>query len=130
MIVLPDTNAVIRYLTRDNEALFAKAKDFFDGVLEGRSKTILLESDVAECIHVLTKVYRVPREEASHSLIGILRYKGIVNGDREELVSALKLFSDQKIDIVDCILCAKASKPGFSLLSLDGELAKLYREEP
>jgi predicted nucleic-acid-binding protein len=127
VIVLPDTNVIVRYLTKDNEALFTKAKDFFDGVLEGRSKAIVLESVVVECIYVLTKVYRVPREEASRSMINVLRYKGIVNSDKQQLILALELFSGRSIGIVDCILCVKASKPDSSLLSFDDGLVKLYR---
>ena len=33
---LPDTNTIIRYLVRDDEPLYLKAKDFFDKVKTGR----------------------------------------------------------------------------------------------
>lgn len=122
---LPDTNILIRYLTRDDEALYARAKEFFDRVKEGSAKAIILESVIAECIYVLTKIYKVPKNRAAESLIDILRYKGIANDDKKELILALSLFSERNIDIVDCILCVKAAGPDTSLFSFDSELNKM-----
>jgi predicted nucleic-acid-binding protein len=107
------------------ESLYAKAKEFFDKVKEGSAKAIILESVIAECIYVLTKIYRVPKRRAAESLIDILRYKGIANDDQKELILALSLFSERSIDIVDCILCVKAASPDRSLLSFDSELNKI-----
>ena len=122
---LPDTNILIRYLTRDDEALYAGAKEFFDKVKEGSTRAVILESVIAECVYVLTKIYKVPKNRAAESLSDILHYKGIVNHDQQELIRALALFSERNIDIVDCILCLKAASPNTSLFSFDGELNKL-----
>jgi predicted nucleic-acid-binding protein len=48
----------------------------FDEVKDGRTKAIILESVIAESVYVLTKIYAVPRDRATRSLIDILRYKG------------------------------------------------------
>lgn len=122
---IPDTNAIIRYLVRDNDALYAKSKEFFDRIKNGSDKAIILESVVAESIYVLTKVYKVPKNKAASSLTDILHYKGIVNEDRDELISALGLFSEHAIDIVDCILCAKTLEPEMVLFSFDDDLIKM-----
>jgi len=122
---LPDTNIIIRYLTRDDEDLYVKAKDFFDEVRDGSKKAIILESVVAESIYVLTKIYKAPRDVSAESLIDILHYKGIVNDDKDELIRALTLFAKKKLDIVDCVLCAKSSKAGSDLFSFDVELNKI-----
>ena len=122
---LPDTNILIRYLTRDDESLYVRAKEFFDKVKEGSTRAIILESVIAECIYVLTKIYKVPKNKAAESLIDILRYKGIANDDQKELILALALFSERNIDIVDCILCVKAAGPDTSLFSFDSELNKM-----
>jgi predicted nucleic-acid-binding protein len=116
---------LIRYLVRDNESLFGKAKDFFDQVKAGSVRAVILESVIAECIYILTKIYKVPRNEAAESLIDILRYKGIANHDQRELIRALALFSERNLDIVDCILCVKAATPHLSLFSFDRELNKM-----
>ena len=122
---LPDTNILVRYLTRDDEPLYARAKEFFDQVKEGSMRAIILESVIAECIYVLTKIYKVPKSRAAESLIDILHYKGIANNDQKELIRALTLFSEQSIDIVDCILCVKAAGPNTSLFSFDSDLNKM-----
>lgn len=124
---LPDTNIIVRYLVGDNATLHAKAKTFFDKVKNGSEKAIILESVVAECVYVLTKIYKVPREKAAGSLIDILHYKGIANDDQKELIHALTLFSGHNLDIVDCILAAKVLDSGDNLFSFDKELSRLTR---
>ena len=125
---LPDTNTIVRYLVADDAALHAKAKDFFDKVKQGDVKAVILESVIAECIYVLTKIYKVPRDRAAGSLIDLMHYKGIANGDQQELIRALTLFSERGLDIVDCILCAKASAAGDHLFTFDADLQKLSRQ--
>ncbi len=123
---LPDTNTIVRYLVADEPAQHAKAKEFFDRVKSGSVKTVIIESVIAECIYVLTKIYKVPRGRAASSLIDILHYKGIANGDQQDLIRALSLFSEQGLDIVDCILCAKVAA-GNNLFTFDAELNKLVK---
>jgi predicted nucleic-acid-binding protein len=124
---LPDTNTIVRYLVADDPTLHVKAKEFFDKVKNGSVKAVILESVIAECIYVLTKIYRVPRDRAAKSLIDLLHYKGIANDDRRELIQALSLFSEHRLDIVDCILCAKTMTTGDYLFTFDTEMNKLIR---
>ncbi len=124
---LPDTNAIVRYLVGDDHLQHVKAKEFFDKVKQGGAKAVILESVITECIYVLTKIYKVPRDRAAGSLIDLLRYKGIANDDQQELIRALTLFSDQGLDIVDCILCSKAASSGDHLFTFDADLNKLLR---
>ncbi len=126
---LPDTNTIVRYLVADDPALHEKAKEFFDRVKRGGEKAFILESVIAECVYVLTKIYQVPRANTAGSLIDLLHYPGIVNDDRQELIRALSLFSEKGLDIVDCILYAKAASGGDSLFTFDEALNKLVRRE-
>ena len=96
----------------------------FDEVKDGRTKAIILESVIAESVYVLTKIYAVPRDRAARSLIDILRYKGIANDDQKVLIRALSLFSQSRIDMVDCLLCAKAAEHERALFSFDRDLIK------
>lgn len=124
---LPDTNTIVRYLVADDPSLHAKAKEFFDKVKHGGVKAVILESVIAECVYVLTKIYKVPRDRVAESLIDILRYKGIANNDQQELIRALTLCSEHGLDIVDCILCAKAASAEGHLFTFDADLNKLVR---
>jgi predicted nucleic-acid-binding protein len=111
---------------KDDEHFYGKAKEFFDNVKSGNTKAAIIESVIAECIYVLTKVYKVPKSKAAESLIDILHYKGIANDDRKELIGALTLFSENNIDIVDCILCIKAVGDKVCLFSFDDQLNKIH----
>jgi predicted nucleic-acid-binding protein len=122
---LPDTNVIVRYLVNDDPALFARAKAFFDKVKQGAEKASLLESVLAECVYVLTKIYKVPRIETASALIDLLQYRGISNSDKAELIDALQLYSAKNIDIVDAILCARAGEENFSLFTFDKTLQKV-----
>lgn len=48
-----------------------------------------------ECVYVLTKFYKVPKKDASAKLYELLRYRGVMNDDRDELVEALTTFADK-----------------------------------
>jgi predicted nucleic acid-binding protein len=122
---LPDTNTIVRYLVADHPAWHRKAKEFFDQVKLGDTRAVILESVVAECVYVLTKIYKVPRDRAARSLIDLLHYKGIANDDQQDLIRALALFSERGMDIVDCILSAKAASGGDHLFTFDAELSRL-----
>ena len=122
---LPDTNTIIRYLIKDDMNQYLIAEAFFTKVLTGEERALILESVLVECIYILMKIYKVPKEEASVSLIELLHYKGIQNRDRNELITALKLFSEKNLDIVDCILSARAKKSDYILFTFDKDLKKI-----
>ena len=119
---LPDTNTILRYLLKDNITQYDTASNFFEKVRSGNEKAIILESVLVECVYVLTKFYKVPKDESSVRLQELLRYKGIVNKDKKELTEALTMFADKNIDIVDCILCVKAENYNMALFSFDKDL--------
>ncbi|HHO48852.1 MAG TPA: type II toxin-antitoxin system VapC family toxin [Desulfobacteraceae bacterium] len=122
---LPDTNALLRYLLRDNPVQYEEAERYFDSIRTGGKKALLLESVLVECVYVLTKFYQVPKSEAVEALSALLRYKGIVNDDKDILLDALALFAAENIDLVDCILLAAARHTQIRLFSFDKKLIKL-----
>ena len=126
---LPDTNTIVRYLMNDDPVLFGKAKEFFDKVKNGEIRAVILESVVAECIYVLIKIYRVPKDKAAGRLMDILRYKGMVNKDKQELIQALGLFRKENLDIVDCLLYAKALAGEDQIFTLDSDLTRLAKRD-
>jgi predicted nucleic-acid-binding protein len=123
-VSLPDTNFILRYLLRDNEAHFVESSEYFEMVRGGKEAVLISESVLVECIYVLTKHYNVPRIEASNSLSGILLYKGVINPDREILLKALTLFAESALDPVDCILLQRNALEGHSIRTFDKALLK------
>jgi predicted nucleic-acid-binding protein len=127
MTILPDTNIILRYLIHDNETQFKTADQFFEKVRLGTARALILEGVIVECVYVLTKFYKIPRNEAAEKLESILRYKGIVNKDKEELINSLEIFVQKNIDIVDSIISVKSKSQGYALFSFDEKLMKLKK---
>ena len=123
--VIPDTNVILRYLLRDVPDQFAEAARFFEEVRNGEQRAEILEGVLVECVYVLMKFYHVPRQETVAGLSGLLRYKGIVNEDKEELLAALALFAKENIALVDCIVIARGRQGQAEIFSFDRKLNKL-----
>ena len=128
IVNLPDTNTIIRCLIKDDLNQYLTVEAFFTQVLTGAKKALILEGVLIECIYILTKIYKVPMEEAAARLADLLLYKGIQNQDREELTAALNLFAEKNLDIVDCILCAKARKNAAIIFTFDEGLKKIWEK--
>lgn len=122
---LLDANWILRYLLRDDEALFLRASAVLDKVKTGDEKVIISESVLTECTYILIKIYKVDRSIIADKLRDLFDYKGVVNPDKKDLVDALLLFGHTNLSIVDCILCAKSKNHGFSLLTFDKRLQKI-----
>jgi predicted nucleic-acid-binding protein len=123
-ITLIDTNVILRYLLKDNIDFYDTVVIFFENLKIGTEKAIILESVLTECVYVLIKFYKIPKDETIRQLYELLCYKGIVNKDKKELKDALIFFSEKNIAIVDCILWAKAKNNNMELLTFDKILQK------
>ena len=105
-ISLIDANVILRYLLRDNEELYAEAEEVFNDVMEGKAKILILESVIAEVVYVLQKIYDVNRKEISEILKELIELRGVKVHNKGQMLRALEIFSEKKLDFVDCILCA------------------------
>lgn len=118
----PDTNFILRYLLRDNEAHFTEANDFFEKVRTGRQSVHISEAVLVESLYVLTKYYAVSRPDSAKSLSGLFHYKGVINSDKESLLKGLELFSSTSHDPVDCILAGHSVIDGVIVMTFDKAL--------
>ena len=123
---LIDANVVLRYLLRDDDALFKKASALLDRVKSGEEAVVIPESVLAECVYVLLKLYKVDRLIISEKLRGLFAYKGVVNPDKKDLVDSIILFGQTQLSIVDCIVCSKSINNGMSLFTFDDDLRNIY----
>jgi predicted nucleic-acid-binding protein len=119
---LIDANWVLRYLLRDDEALFKKSSALMEKVKGGEEKVVILESVLAECVYVLLKIYKVERAVVADKLHDLLHYRGIANTDKKDLLESLLLFRQTNLSIVDCFLCLKSRNQGMDLCTFDKEL--------
>jgi len=122
---IPDTNAIIRYLVRDVPEQCAEIEPWFEKVRTGKEKALLLESVLVESVYILTKYYKVPKNETAESLIGLLHYKGLINDDKDVLDAALTLFAESGLDPVDCLVLARARRDNLHVVTFDKALKRL-----
>lgn len=123
-VYLIDTNVILRYLLGDHQRFSPRAKIFMQEVATGIRKGEIPSAVIVECIYVLQKYYKIAKNEIVDALNRILNFKGIVNRDRFEILSALIKFDETNIDIVDCILAAQYT-PNKVIISFDKDFSKL-----
>jgi len=126
---LIDANVLLRYLLKDDEALFKKAYELLERVKDGKELIVIPESVLAECVYVLMRIYKVDRQTIAEKLKLLFLYKGVVNSDREDLVDSIKLFGQTNLSIVDCIICAKSMNNKMPILTFDDELRNISRKK-
>ena len=126
---LIDANVVLRYLLRDDDALFKKASALLDRVKLGEEAVVIPESVLTECVYVLMKVYKVDKLIISEKLKGLFAYKGIANPDKKDLIDSIVLFGQTQLSIVDCIACSKSINHGMSLCTFDDDLRNIYSKK-
>ena len=123
-VYLIDTNVILRYLLNDHETHSPMAIAFMLQVSDAINKAEIPAVVVVECVYVMEKFYKVPRNKIVESLSAILNFSGIVNTDRSEILKALLKYETSNTDIVDCILAAQSSSEKV-VVSFDKDLEKL-----
>lgn len=103
-----DANVVLRYLLRDDEKLYQRARDFFLRVRDGEQTAFFPDSVIAECIFVLEKRYAVERGQIAARLLELIAFRGVDAQNRSLLHRALGLYGSRKVDFVDALIAALA----------------------
>jgi predicted nucleic acid-binding protein len=113
----------------DDPDLHAKSRRLLEKVRTGDEKAVMLDAVLCECVYVLLKFYKVERPIIAEKLRVMMNYKGLQAVDKETLFEALNIFRDTNLSIVDCLLCAKARREGWTLATFDDELARHSRKK-
>ena len=123
-VYLIDTNVILRYLLGDHKSFSPKAKAFMELISQGTKKAEIPSVVIVECVYVMEKFYKIPRNEIVDTLTKILNFSGIVNPDKSEILEALFKYANTNTDIVDCMLAAQSS-PEKVIISFDKDFDKL-----
>jgi predicted nucleic-acid-binding protein len=118
MIVL-DTNAVLRFLLRDDEQKAVYVRDTMD------RETCLVPVEVlAEVVYVLVKFYGIERTLIRQKLSGFLRNENVEMPNLDVVETALRYFGETKLDFVDCLMIGYAIAEGHRIFTFDKQLQK------
>jgi predicted nucleic-acid-binding protein len=77
-----------------------------------------------EAFFVLTKFYKIPKNEVISDLKTILSLEGIINKNKIILFETLNIIENKNIDFVDALICAKCKLQNYDKSSFDKDLEK------
>lgn len=119
-----DTNAILRFLLKDNLAQYSKVKKVLTQAKLGKVQVIILREVIPELIYVLMKVYKLPKARCLSIVSTIVEseYIDIYKGDREIIILALEIYSNKNIDIIDAILIAQGRYDNVKVFSFDNDI--------
>lgn len=117
-MILLDANYILRYLLRDNEEMFAVAKETINN-----NSCMVLNEVIAEVVYVLEKVYQVSKVDLVDVISSFLSLGNIMMlSEKSHVLLALKYYQEKNIDFVDGYLCAL--KDEYEVKTFDKKLLK------
>jgi predicted nucleic-acid-binding protein len=93
-------------------------------VSQGTKKAEIPSVVIVECVYVMEKFYKIPKNEIVDTLSKTLNFSGIINRDKSEILEALLQYANSNTDVVDCMLAAQSS-PEKVIISFDKDFDKL-----
>ncbi len=97
-----DTNVLLRFLVRDDEAQFAAAERFLEG-LTPRAPGFVSQLTLAEVVWVLSRRYRFPKDACLAAIRGLIETEVLEFDDGETVVRALAL-AEEGADFADALI--------------------------
>ncbi len=133
-----DTNVILRYLTRDDEAKAEACYQLFQRVGRGEDELFTCEAIVTEVVYVLSSrraPYRLNHEEIRARLLPILTLPGLKLPQKRVYINALDLYaSSPHLDFEDALAVAHMEQQGITeIVSYDQDfdlVSGLRRIEP
>jgi len=122
MVALIDTNVIIRFLVGDHEEHLIESTQIFEKIESGELEVEILATVIMEVLFVLTKFYKLPKQEVVTDLKAILALQGVINRNKLILSDALSMYVDRNIDFVDALICTKAKLQGYERISFDHDV--------
>ena len=124
MVSLIDTNIIIRFLVGDHAEHLKESLKIFEAIEKRQLEVEILDTVLMEALFVLTKFYKLPKQEVVNDLKSILALGGVVNANKIILSDALTLYVDKNIDFVDALICTKSKLQGYGYISFDKDIKK------
>jgi len=124
MVYLLDANIIIRFLVGDHKEHLAKSIEIFKDIESAKLQVEILDGVLMECYFVLTKFYKIPKNDVINDLKTILSFNGIINTNKTILYETLNIIENKNIDFVDALICAKSKLQGYGKISFDEDLKR------
>lgn len=117
-----DTNVILRFLTRDDPILYAKAEEIMKAVAEGRLTVSCDPIVLAEVVWVLKSAYKQSKQAIVAALEPIVKSDNVLMPEKSRYALALNIFANTNAHFGDACVCAAA------LMDCDGRLISFDRK--
>jgi predicted nucleic-acid-binding protein len=121
-----DTNVLVRFLVRDNEAQFEKARKLIKREVSARRRVFVNQLVLMETEWVLRSRYAVTKLQIIEAISSLLDADDLQFEDEPTIEEALFLWRDSAADFADCLIGTKNRRLGCRVTaSFDSKAAKL-----
>lgn len=107
-----DTNVLVRFLVRDDEAQFEKARKLIKREVVARRYVFVSQLVLLETEWVLRSRYRLPKHLIIEAISGLLDATELRFEDEPAVEEALFIWKDTTADFADCLIGAKNRRLG------------------
>ena len=123
-MVLLDTNAVLRFILCDVSKQHREIVNFIS-----LNQSVIRLEVLIEMIFVLEKYYKKSRKEIAHIIFILGKTENLYIQYPRVVTKAILFFVDEKLDIIDCILCAFNAVMGLKVFTFDKEMNALLNNK-
>ena len=121
-----DTNVLVRFLVRDDEAQFEKARKLIRREITAGRRVFVNQLALMETEWVLRSRYAVPKNQIVEAVSGLLNATDIQFEDEPVIEEALFVWKDSIADFADCLIGAKNRRMGCrATATFDAKASKL-----
>lgn len=121
-----DTNVLVRFLTRDDEAQYEKAKTLIQRELDAGDAVLVGLLVLLETEWVLRSRYGVSKDGITDAISGLLDCAEISFEDEPAIEEALFSWKDSNADFADCLIFARNRRLGcHATATFDAKAAKI-----
>jgi predicted nucleic-acid-binding protein len=107
-----DTNVLIRYLVRDDEAQYERARRLLRRSVEGGEPVMVSLLALLEMEWVLRSRYASPKEDIAATISSLLDAAELTFEDEPSIEEALYLWKGSATDFADCLISARNRRLG------------------
>ncbi len=121
-----DTNVLVRFLVRDDEAQFDKARKLIKREVAAGRRVFVSQLVLLEAEWVLRSRYGLPKQQIVEVVSGLLDATDVQLEDEAAIEEALFTWKDATADFADCLIGARNRRLGCrATATFDAKAAKL-----
>jgi predicted nucleic-acid-binding protein len=121
-----DTNVLVRFLVRDDEAQFEKARKLIKREVAAGQRVFVNQLVILETEWVLRSRYAVPKNQIIEAISNLLDATDVQFEDEPTIEEALFIWKETTADFADCLIGAKNRRLGCrATASFDVKATKL-----